>query len=437
MCWNPKYIVFLMFIIFVDYFCGLGMGASSRKSTRKIYLSLSLLSNLGILLVFKYFDFFAQSLSSVSGHHFSLLNLMLPIGLSFHVFQSLAYSIEVYRYNVSPEKHMGIFALYVMFFPQLVAGPIERPQNLLSQFRAKKEVKYSNIRTGGQLALWGLFKKVCIADLIAGPVNQVYSNPSAFNGPVLMLATIYFTIQIYCDFSGYTDIARGVAKMLGYDLMLNFKQPYFARSIKGFWQRWHISLSTWFRDYLYYPLGGNRVSNRKIYRNLLIVFIISGLWHGAAWTFILWGLLHAVYMIFGEVTRDQREKIWNLLNVPPLLMRITQVFITLNFVMVAWVLFRANSVQDAMYIITHMYIPGRVTLIDVTYGMKLQMFQLGQAWLFIAVLFLVDYMIAFYPVFFETLWKRRSFRWPTYLSGTYALIFFGIWGQLQFIYFQF
>ena len=255
MCWNPKYIIFLMFIITIDYLCGIGMGRIQTLSLRRLLLSISLLSNLGLLFTFKYFNFFVHNISALTGYQFPVLNLILPIGISFHVFQSIAYTIDVYRRRVKPEKHAGIFALYVMFFPQLVAGPIERPQNLLPQFHEKKPFTYDNLRSGAQLILWGLIKKVCIADLIAVPVNQVYSSPSAYSGPILLLATIYFAIQIYCDFSGYTDIARGTAKIMGYDLMINFRQPYFSHSIKEFWQRWHISLSTWFRDYVYYLVG--------------------------------------------------------------------------------------------------------------------------------------------------------------------------------------
>lgn len=294
MCWNPKYIVFLIFIIVVDYFCGIGMQATNAQALRRLLLGVSLCSNIGLLFVFKYFNFFSHNLSALVGHAFPVLDLVLPIGLSFHVFQSLAYTIDVYRRSIEPERHAGIFALFVMFFPQLVAGPIERPQNLLHQFHETRRFTYDNFRVGAQLALWGLIKKVCIADLVSDPVNRVYTAPTTYSGPILLLATIYFTVQIYCDFSGYTDIARGVAKIMGYDLMVNFRQPYFSRSIQDFWRRWHISLSTWFRDYVFYPLGGSRVPQTLILRNILVVFLVSGLWHGAAWTFVIWGGLHGM-----------------------------------------------------------------------------------------------------------------------------------------------
>lgn len=414
------------------------MGRSRSQKAKRILLGISLASNLGLLSVFKYFNFFSLNLAKVFERPFPLLHLILPIGISFHVFQSLAYTIDVYRGRQGVERHFGIFALFVMFFPQLVAGPIERPQNLLHQFHEHKTFTYNNFRTGMQLALWGMIKKVCIADLVAKPVNVVYSHPFNYSGPVLLLATFYFAVQIYCDFSGYTDIARGVAKIMGYDLMVNFRQPYFAHSIKEFWQRWHISLSTWFRDYVYYPIGGSRVSHMTVLRNLAVVFVVSGLWHGAAWTFVTWGAIHAMYMVVGEVTRDFRTRLAVRLGIrDSRWYRLAQILITLNLVMIGWVFFRANSVASAWYILRHMYVPDRVSFVDVTYGVGLEQFQTILAFLMVAVLIVIDYAIAHRPRVVDSWWQIRSLRWATYVTAAYSLVFFGVWEQLEFIYFQF
>ena len=438
MCWNPKYIVFLIFVIVVDYFSGIGMGKTDKQAVRRFFLGLSLTGNIGLLFIFKYFNFFSNTASTIFGHRFPLLGLVLPIGISFHVFQSLAYTIDVYRRRIEPEYHAGLFALFVMFFPQLVAGPIERPQNLLHQFKEEKRFTYDNFRAGAQLALWGMVKKVCIADLLAAPVNTIYSNPTRYPGPILLLATIYFTVQIYCDFSGYTDIARGVARIMGYDLMLNFRQPYFSASIREFWQRWHISLSTWFRDYVYYPLGGSRVSHQLVLRNLLIVFLVSGLWHGAAWTFVIWGGLHALYMICGEITRPWRARTLTALGLQDSkVYHLLQVVFTLNLVMIGWVFFRAATLRQAWYILKHMYVPKHISMADMSYGMGLEQFSVYLAWALILLLIAVDYALVYKPKFILPAWNSRPLRWAAYTVGLYSLVFFGVWERIQFIYFQF
>jgi alginate O-acetyltransferase complex protein AlgI len=438
MCWNPAYIVFLIFLILVDFICGVRIASSRSIAGRKFFLGLSMTANLGLLCVFKYFNFFSINLATVFQHPLPLLHLALPIGISFHVFQSLAYTVDVYRGRQEPERHIGIFALYVMFFPQLVAGPIERPQNLLHQLREEKRFTYANFCEGARLALWGMIKKVCIADLLAASVNRVYARPESFPGPVLLLASVFFAVQIYCDFSGYTDIARGVAKIMGYDLMLNFRQPYFARSIKEFWQRWHISLSTWFRDYLYFPLGGSRTTYWKVLRNLLIVFVVSGLWHGAAWTFVIWGALHGFYMVFGEITRKFRQGIVARLGIGQSpLYHFLQILFTFNLVLVGWVFFRAKTFSQAMYIVRHMYIPARISLVDLTYAIGLQQFYAVVAVMLIGILIVVDVMIERRPRFVSAWWASRPARWALYAAAVYSLVFFGVWDRIEFIYFQF
>ena len=297
MFFKPVYILILVFTIVIDYFAGIWIARQQDKKRRKVLLLLSIASNVGVLAVFKYYNFITINLNDAfqavhQGSPIPLLHILLPIGLSFHTFQAMSYTIEIYRGNQEPERHFGIYALYVMFYPQLVAGPIERPQNILHQFHEVKHFDYGNMRSGLLQIAWGLFKKVVIADRLALFVNQVYGDPTGYTGLPLIMATVFFAFQIYCDFSGYSDIALGTARCMGFNLMTNFNKPYTATGIGEFWQKWHISLSTWFRDYVYIPLGGNRVSKFRWYVNILIVFVLSGSgmgptghsWFGACFT---------------------------------------------------------------------------------------------------------------------------------------------------------
>ena len=321
------------------------------------FLLASLIANIGFLAFFKYFNFLntnIDALANLIGWNYSLPNLeiILPIGLSFHTFQAMSYTIEVFRGNQKTERHFGIYALYVMFYPQLVAGPIERPQNMLHQFHEEPSFNYQRVTDGLKLMTWGLFKKVVIADRLAPLVSEYYNNPQGFSGPELALGTVLFAVQIYGDFSGYSDIAIGAAQVMGFKLMTNFKRPYWALSISEFWKRWHISLSTWFRDYLYIPLGGNRVPFWRWQFNLLIVFLVSGLWHGANWTFVIWGALHGLYLIL-EI---QLRNLWNALparlrSLPPTwAIHAVQRIIVLALVCFAWIFFRAASADSAVLI---------------------------------------------------------------------------------------
>jgi len=361
MAFVPVYILILGFTIVVDYFAGIYLENSSGKQ-RKIYLIASLIANIGVLAFFKYYNFLNDNLSVLLnglGYQNSIprLSILLPIGLSFHTFQAMSYTIEVYRGRQPAERNFGIYALYVMFYPQLVAGPIERPQNLLHQFYEKHPFDYERIVSGLRQMLWGLFKKIVIADRLAIYVNTVYNNAEHHNGNTLVVATIFFAFQIYCDFSGYSDIAIGAARVMGFKLMTNFNRPYFSSNISEFWKRWHISLSTWFKDYLYISLGGNRVSIPRWYFNLFFVFLVSGLWHGANWTFLIWGGLNGLYLVFALMTQHFRkgvDKVLGLTNLPGLnrLLEISTTFILACF---AWIFFRANSVHDAFYIIRKMF----------------------------------------------------------------------------------
>src|ERR1051325_9198543 len=346
----PIYILILLITIVIDYYAGIWIEQTDDPIKKKRFLSLSILSVCAVLFVFKYFNFFnanAATLAKMIGWNYPVaaLRIILPIGLSFHTFQSLSYVIEVYRGHQKAERHFGIYALYVMYFPQLVAGPIERPQNLLPQFHRERNVTWEQFRDGLFLALWGLVKKVMIADCVSQYTDTVYNYNVNHSGTSLLLGTYFFAIQIYCDFSGYSDIARGVSRMFGIELMKNFETPYFARSIAEFWSRWHISLSTWFRDYVYIPLGGNRVSIPRNFLNLFVVFLLSGFWHGANWTFIVWGALHGAYLVIertlgigGKNSEPTRQL---------LVVQFLRIALTFHLVLISWILFRARSIHEA------------------------------------------------------------------------------------------
>ncbi len=357
MAFVPIYILILGFTIVVDYFAGIVIeNATSKK--RKLFLIFSLVANIGVLAVFKYYNFINHNFSFLLHNMgmkdpFPFLAILLPIGLSFHTFQAMSYTIEVYRGNQKAERHFGIYALYVMFYPQLVAGPIERPQNLLHQFRENHAIDYDRITSGLRLMLWGFFKKIVIADRFGVLVDKVYSNPHHYTGVNLALATFFFSYEIYCDFSGYNDFAIGAERVMGFSLMNNFMYPFHSNSISEFWTRWHISLSTWFRDYLYIPLGGNRVKVNRLYFNLMVVFLISGLWHGANWTFIIWGALHGCYLIYALITKKPRTSL--AVYFPKRLLTVLSIIFTFCFVSFAWIFFRANNVHDALYVATHVF----------------------------------------------------------------------------------
>ncbi|TFH43699.1 MAG: MBOAT family protein, partial [Chrysiogenales bacterium] len=315
MWWDPKYALLLLSTTIIVYATGILMHDKSQR-IKKLCVALSVISNLGILFVFKYFNFFNNSvrdLFAAMGMEYSVpeLNFLLPVGISFYTFQALSYTMDLYRGSRKPEYHFGMFALYVSFFPTILAGPIERSTRLLPQLYRKVEFNYDRVVNGLVLMAWGFFQKLVIADRLAQYVNMVYANPQLLDGLPLLLATYFFAIQVYCDFSGYTDIAIGTAQVMGYELMPNFRRPFFASSIGDLWRRWHISLISWLRDYLYIPLGGNRVGRFRWYLNVLIVFTVSGLWHGAQWTFVIWGSLNGVLIVLSQVTERVRTAIRN------------------------------------------------------------------------------------------------------------------------------
>ena len=438
----PIYILILFLTIVVDYFAGIWL-ERVQGERKKWYLIASIITNVGILGFFKYYNFFIDNINAIGGFlnpgHIpvSYLPIILPIGLSFHTFQAMSYTIEVYRGNQKAERHFGIYALYVMFYPQLVAGPIERPRNMLHQFHEEHSFKYDNLFSGLRWMLWGLFKKIVIADRLAILVDQVYNQPGHAGGMEWLIATVLFAIQIYCDFSGYSDIALGSARVMGFDLMVNFRQPYFSRSISEFWSRWHISLSTWFKDYLYIPLGGNRVKIRRWYFNLFIVFLVSGFWHGANWTFIIWGALHGLYLVLAEV----RKRYWKGLSYPNFI----HTLITFALVTFAWIFFRANSVQQAFEICKELF---NVNASDYFHIAKIDLHgqpysYLGLAkWKFIAsllvlpILWLADYLISSGRLS-QILKQSNWVTWPLYYLLVIGILLFGVFETHQFIYFQF
>lgn len=305
MYWNPVLILLLLLSTVIDYFCSRGISRyRERPRLSKLLLLVSVCGNLGLLLTFKYADFFGETVNALCAalsvaYRVPALNLILPVGISFYTFQTMSYTIDVYRGNFQAERNFTLFALYVTFFPQLVAGPIERPENLMPQLNKERHFSMDLLSEGGWLMMLGFFKKVVIADRMAPLVDQVFASPELASGPDILLAAVAFGIQIYCDFSAYSDIARGTSKLLGIDLMENFRTPYAARSIREFWRRWHISLTSWFTDYVYIPLGGSRRGLPRQLLNIMIVFFLSGLWHGADMTFVLWGCIHGIYQITG------------------------------------------------------------------------------------------------------------------------------------------
>ena len=450
MAFVPAYILILALLIVTDYALGRQIEAAPPRFKR-LWLGISLTANLGVLFLFKYFNFLNASLGQLAQavgwtYPVGQLNLILPIGLSFHTFQSLSYIIEVYRGRYPAERHLGLYAVYVLFFPQLVAGPIERPQNLLPQVHAVHQLDYGNITTGLKQMAWGFFKKLVIADRLAIAVNQVYGNPHAYSGVALSVATVFFAYQIYCDFSGYSDIARGAARVLGFHLTLNFDRPYATHSIVDFWHRWHISLSSWFRDYCYIPLGGNRTSRLRQYANLLITFLVSGLWHGANWTFVIWGALHGSYLIGHHMTATWPARLthrWGLARWPRL-KQVGQVGLTFALVCFAWIFFRANTVTEAWYIATHLF-SGLGSFVRAVLEQKSLVglgLGLGSTDLMVALVAIgiMEIVQAFHA---RESWVSRLARqpawarWGLYYGLLLSVLLFGKFNRSAFIYFQF
>jgi len=438
--WDWRFLSLIVFSTIVDFLLGLQLAKTEEKGKRKLLLWASLLVNLGFLGFFKYFNFFAESFSDAftlfgSQIETSRLNIILPVGISFYTFQTLSYTIDIYKKKLEPTRNFVAFMAFVSFFPQLVAGPIERAKNLLPQFYKKRDFSYSLAVDGMRQILWGLFKKVVIADNCAVLANEIFNNSSDMNGSSLVLGALFFTFQIYGDFSGYSDIAIGTARLFGFNLKRNFAFPYFARDIAEFWRRWHISLSTWFRDYLYIPLGGSRGGTWMKVRNTFIIFLVSGFWHGANWTFVIWGAINALYFLPLLLTNNNRNHLEIIAKGKrfPSAKEIFQVLVTFALTVFAWIFFRAESVGHAFSYISGILDPSILSMPDFL-GMKAAAMTI----VLIAIFMVIEWLGREHEYAIEKLglnWKRPV-RWAMYFILFIGVLWFND-KQQDFIYFQF
>lgn len=443
MSWNKKLIFLIIGLTLVSYVGALLIDAYDKKG--KLVLVVGVGTSLGVLFVFKYFNFFlsavlhiARLLTGGGGFVYNGVDILLPVGISFYTFQSLSYLVDVYKKRISVERNIVDYSLYIAFFPQLVAGPIERPEHFIHQLKEKHIVSFLKIRDGFVLILWGIFKKIVIADRAAILVDKVYNNLHEFSGISILLATFFFTLQIYCDFSAYSEIAIGSAKVFGFDLIENFDVPYFSRSVKEFWHRWHISLSSWFKDYVYIPLGGNRISNIRTRINIMVTFLLSGLWHGANWTYVIWGGLHGMFqivesLIFKKRNEEQKGIVYY--------SRMVLTFLAVSF---AWVFFRANTVSDAFFAVGrlfHLHIGEFMKDWAVMSGHGIDRYYMLAIGIALAVLLLNDFLKKRTGEYWFVREKRDSML-VLHVAFIFTLtLLFGVYGPMydaaSFIYFQF
>ncbi len=441
MSWNLKYVVLILGTTVVSYAAALLLERASSVRKKNWILAGTVVICLGVLFVFKYLEFLLNSFVSFANMftlklHPVALGLMLPVGISFYTFQTMSYVIDVYRGNVKAEHHFGYYAAFVSFFPQLVAGPIERSSNLLPQISSRKTFDYEQAADGMRLMLWGFFKKIVVADTLAVYVDNVYGNISGYSGFAFVLATFFFTIQIYCDFSGYSNIAIGSAKLFGVNLMTNFASPYFSKSIKEFWSRWHISLSTWFKDYVYIPLGGNRCSKLRNSFNLIVTFLVSGIWHGADWTYVIWGGIHGIAQVLEKAADGPLKKLKS---------KKTGVFISWLFVFMfcnfAWVFFRASSLHDALYVIGEMFsgLTSPMAYLKGGFGqLYISLSRLVYLAGMLIILGIVDF-ISYRTDMLKAVRNRKpALRWVMYVALAVVVVLFSSKGAAaEFVYFQF
>lgn len=461
MSWNAKYALLIAGSTVVTFFSGIliekcsRMGDVQGRRYKKIILILCLCINLGILGVFKYGNFAIESISSIleTLHITSIsrrFDLLLPVGISFYTFQALGYIIDVYRNEVKVEKNLVRYALFVSFFPQLVAGPIERSKNLLSQIQHISEIKLWNakrVTSGAILMVWGFFMKMVIADRVSLLVDTVFDNYRMYGGTELIIAAIGFTIQIYCDFGSYSMIAIGAAKIMGFHLMENFNTPYFAQNIRDFWNRWHISLSTWFKDYLYIPLGGNRKGNLRKALNIMIVFLVSGLWHGASWNFVAWGGIHGFYQVAADFIRPYRERLQARFKMKTECFSwyFLQTIVTFGLVVFAWIFFRANSIADALRYIKRIFVKPTPWILfnGGIFELGIDRVEMNILVVSILLLILVDLVRYKKKVTIDVFLMEQNlwFEWMTIIGVIIMIFVFGKYGPTfdaqQFIYFQF
>ena len=459
MSWNPKYAILIAGSTLITYICGILLekcstnGAEKAKLNKIIIVAICLVVNLLILVIFKYGNFLIDSVNGILKLlHITVIdgrfNLLLPVGISFYTFQALGYIIDVYRGDVKAEKNLVRYALFVSFFPQLVAGPIERSKNLLSQIQKIQDIKLWNakrVTSGAILMVWGLFIKMVIADRVSILVDTVFDNYYMYGSTELIIAAMGFALQIYCDFNSYSTIAIGAAKIMGFELMENFNTPYFSKNIRDFWSRWHISLSTWFKDYLYIPLGGNRKGKLKKAVNLLIVFLVSGLWHGANWSFVVWGGLHGLYQIIADCVKPLRQKIEKYIKTNCFSWNFAEIFVTFCLVDFAWIFFRADTVSDAIGFIRRIFMfPTPWTLFNGgAFNLGLDRVEMNILLLGIIILILVDLVRYCKKVTIDTFLMEQNlwFEWFCVIALIFMIFVFGEYGPSfdakQFIYFQF
>ena len=449
-CWNAQYALLMATSTVITYLSGIFIDKAKTNRGRKLSVAVSFILNLAILFYFKYFYFTMDNINMVRGL-FGLsaleakFDVILPVGISFYTFQALSYTMDVYRKEITPEKNPFRYALFVSFFPQLVAGPIERSKNLLTQLRDEHKFDYLRVRNGLLVMLWGFFLKLVIADRAAILVNTVYDRYTEFGGAVLLMATVAFAIQIYCDFASYSIIAKGAARVMGFELMDNFRQPYFSTSIAEFWRRWHISLSSWFKDYLYIPLGGNRKGTFRKYFNLMVVFLVSGLWHGANWTFVVWGFLHGVYQIIGGMTLNARIRFTEMLRIKRSwrVYKLFQQIITFALVTFGWIFFRSEGITQAIVIVKSIFTDfSPMALVNNIAGFGLNLQNLLVLALSVLVLIFISLREKKGIVVFNKIENMHLLiRWPIYYALIFTVLILGIYGPgfaaSQFIYFQF
>ena len=459
MCWNAKYALLLLFSTAITYISGLLIDFIDHKDWdntkiekyKKFCVAGSFGINLMILFLYKYFDFFIENINKLL-IHFNMeiidpgFSLLLPVGISFYIFQALSYTMDVYRKDIYAEKNFLRYALFVSFFPQLVAGPIERSKNLLRQMNKMHQFDYTRMRDGLLIVLAGYFQKLVIADRVAIFIDTIYGNITSYQGLYLVVASVLFAVQIYCDFSGYSLIAIGTAKIMGFTLMDNFQCPYMARSVSDFWRRWHISLTSWFRDYLYIPLGGNRKGTTRKYLNIMIVFLVSGLWHGAEWTFIIWGGLNGLFQVIGSLLKPVKEKVAQIFHINTNSMghHILQIVVTFILVDITWIFFRADNLKSALQVFEGIFsIWNPWIFFDgslYTLGLSQKQFQV--LIISIGILAVSDILVSRKVDLLAIITKQDLwFRWLFYIVGIMFVLIFGVWGAgyaaEAFVYFQF
>ena len=441
--WDWRFLALIVTSTCIDYALGLALEREGDDARRRRLLQLSLAANLGVLAFFKYFNFFLES-ATVGlrgiGYAGSLetLNIILPVGISFYTFQSMSYSIDVYRRQIPVERDFLRFATFIAFFPQLVAGPIVRASDFLPQFAKDRDFEWSRFQVGLGQVLWGFFKKVAIADSIAPFVDQVWASPQTFGALHLLIGVVFYSFQIYCDFSGYSDIAIGLARIMGFDFPKNFDKPYFAQNFSEFWQRWHISLSGWLRDYLYIPLGGSRGGRLFTFRNVMITMLLGGLWHGAAWVFVLWGFLHGAYQVVGRILSPYWQRLWAATRVPRLQAPFN-VAIVYALTCLAWVYFRAGAPGIAMadqLPVAHAIIGGIFSTEGWSWGAVINKFLILKGFLLIGMLLTVEIADEVRPMW-RLVDERPAFRVASFATLTWLIALFGVFSASAFIYFQF